>query len=159
LLFTTYIDDGAVFYLNGAELYRLRMPASPVTINNSTLATGYPCGGDATCPDPFTLSGGAVTNLVAGDNVMAVEVHNYNALSPDITFGTSLVSTVPLASPPQLGILASDQSITLNWSRGGFILQQAGTPAGPWTNVSGPVVSSPFVWTNFESNEFFRLWR
>ena len=27
LVLTTYIDDGAVFYLNGAELYRLRMPA------------------------------------------------------------------------------------------------------------------------------------
>src|SRR5688572_24985975 len=26
LLFSCYIDDGAVFYLNGAEIYRLRMP-------------------------------------------------------------------------------------------------------------------------------------
>ena len=32
LLFTDYIDDGAVFYLNGAELYRLRMPAAPTPI-------------------------------------------------------------------------------------------------------------------------------
>src|SRR5208282_1028556 len=33
LLFTDYIDDGAVFYLNGAELYRLRMPAAPTPIH------------------------------------------------------------------------------------------------------------------------------
>jgi len=66
---------------------------------------------------------------------------------------------VPLANPPQLGILFSNQSITLDWSRGGFILQQAGNLAGPWTNVTGPVVSSPFTWTNVGSSEFFRLWR
>jgi hypothetical protein len=157
LLFTTYIDNGAVFYLNGAELYRLRMPAAPAPIYNSTLAIGYPCSGYATCPFPFVLSGGPVTNLVAGDNVMAVEVHNDNALSPDITFGFSLASTVPLSFPPQLAILFSNRTVTLNWSRGGFTLQQAGTPAGPWTNVPGPVVSSPFTTTNAGKSEFYRL--
>jgi hypothetical protein len=159
LLFTNYVDDGAVFYLNGAEIYRLRMPDAPTPIYNSTLATNYPCDGYATCPDLFTISGDLVTNLVDGDNVLAVEVHLDNALAQDITFGSSLVSTVPLAFPPQLGVLISNESITLDWSRGGFILQQADTPAGPWTNVPGPVVSSPFIWTNSESSQFFRLWR
>jgi hypothetical protein len=159
LLFTNYVDDGAVFYLNGAEIYRLRMPAAPAVIDNSTLATNYPCDGAATCPDPFTLSGDCVTNLVVGDNVLAVEVHLDNPLAEAITFGSSLISTVPIANPPQLGILVSNQAITLNWSRGGFILQQANNLAGPWTNVPGPVVSSPFIWTNVESSEFFRLWR
>ncbi len=157
LLFTAYVDDGAVFYLNGAELYRLRMPAAPTPILNSMLASGYPCSGDATCPDLFGVSGGPATNLVDGDNVLAVEVHNYNAGSPDITFGTALVATVPLAFPPQLGMLFSKSAVTLSWSRGGFTLQQAATPAGPWTDVPGPVVSSPFTWTNSEPAQFFRL--
>jgi len=159
LLFTNYVDDGAVFYFNGAEIYRLRMPAAPAVIYNSTLATNYPCDGYSTCPDPFTISGSLATNLVGGDNVLAVEVHLDNALASAITFGSSLISTVPLAFPPQLGILFSNQSVTLDWSRGGFILQQAGNLAGPWTNVPGPVVSSPFISTNSESSEFFRLWR
>jgi hypothetical protein len=159
LLFTNYVDDGAVFYLNGAEIYRLRMPAAPAPIYNSTLATTYPCNGYATCPDLFTISGGPATNLVVGDNVLAVEVHLDNAQATAITFGSSLVSTVPLASPPQLGILVSNQAITLTWSRGGFILQQAAALAGPWTIVPGPVVSSPFTWTNSAASEFFRLWR
>lgn len=159
LLFTNYVDDGAVFYLNGAEIYRLRMPEASAQIYNSTLATNYPCDGYATCPDLFTLSGDSATNLVVGDNVLAVEVHLDDPLAQAITFGSSLVSTVPLAFPPQLGILSSNQSILLSWSRGGFILQQADTLAGPWTNVPGPVVSSPFIWTNSESSEFFRLWR
>jgi hypothetical protein len=159
LLFTNYVDDGAVFYLNGAEIYRLRMPAAPAVIYNSTLATNYPCDGYATCPDLFTISGDSATNLVVGDNVLAVEVHLDNVLAETITFGSSLVSTVPLAFPPHLGILISNQSITLHWSRGGFILQQADTLPGPWTDVPGPVVSSPFIWTNSESSQFFRLWR
>ncbi len=159
LLFTNYVDDGAVFYLNGAEIYRLRMPAAPSVIYNSTLATGYPCDGESTCTDPFTISGALATNLAVGDNVLAVEVHLDNALAQAITFGSSLVSTVPLANPPPLGILFSNQSFTLNWSRGGFMLQQAGNLAGPWTEVPGPVVSSPFIGLNSETNEFFRLSR
>jgi hypothetical protein len=159
LQFTNYVDDGAVFYLNGAEIYRIRMPPAPTPIYNATLATNYPCDGYATCPDLFEISGGALTNLVVGDNVLAVEVHLDNALASDITFGSALVSSVPYANPPQLGILNSNQSITLNWSRGGFLLQEAGDLAGPWTNVPGPVVSSPFVLANAASNQFFRLSR
>jgi hypothetical protein len=159
LEFTNYVDDGAVFYLNGVEIYRLRMPPAPTPIYNATLATNYPCDGYATCPDLFTISGDLATNLVIGDNVLAVEVHLDNALASDITFGSALVSSVPIANPPQLGILGASQSITLNWTRGGFILQQSGALNGPWTDVPGPVVSSPFIWTNTVSNEFFRLSR
>jgi len=45
LTFSNYIDDGAVFYLNGTELRRLRMPAAPQIINNATAAIGAPCAG------------------------------------------------------------------------------------------------------------------
>ena len=45
---TDYLDDGAVFYLNGTELYRLRMAAAPAQIQNATLASiAPPCGGNA----------------------------------------------------------------------------------------------------------------
>ena len=159
LLFTNYVDDGAVFYLNGAEIYRLRMPDAPTPILNGTLATGYPCDGYSTCADPFTISGALTTNLVVGDNVLAVEVHLDNVQASAITFGSALMSTVPLPFPPLLGILPSNPTINLTWSRGGFILQEAATLTGPWTNVPGPVVSSPFTTTNSGSSEFFRLWR
>jgi hypothetical protein len=159
MVFTTYIDDGAVFYLNGVELYRLRMPAAPAVIANSTLASGYPCSGDASCAAPFTVSGGAVTNLVDGDNVLAVEVHNYNAASPDITMGTALAITSPMAAPPQLDIQTTSASVTIDWARGGFTLQETDSLTDPWIDVPGPVVSSPFIWTNTQSSMFFRLRR
>jgi hypothetical protein len=157
LVFTDYIDDGAVFYLNGVEIYRLRMAAAPTPISNSMLAIGYPCTGDANCPDSFVISGDLMTNLVAGDNVLAAEVHNFNAQSPDITFGVSLAYTSPYSALPQLGIQQTDTTLTVSWNRGGFTLQQANSPGGPWADVPGPIVSSPYSVTNAGVVQYFRL--
>ena len=57
LAFVDYIDDGAVFYLNGTEIYRLSMAAAPTVIYNTTLASGYFCSsGNASCPHSFAVS-------------------------------------------------------------------------------------------------------
>jgi hypothetical protein len=157
LLFNAYVDDGAVFYLNGKEIYRLRMPAAPTKIVNDMLSIGYPCSGDATCPDDFTVSGALATNLVVGDNVLAAEVHNYNAASPDITFGTGLSFTEPLVVRPELGIATTNDTATVSWTRGGFALQQAGSIDGPWTNTPGPAVSSPYTTPLTNPAVFYRL--
>ncbi len=157
LLFGDAVDDGAIFYLNGAEIYRLRMVPAPTAVSNSTMAAGYPCSGDASCPDSFVISGDPVTNLISGDNVLAVEVHNYNAQSPDITFGASLAYTSPYLAPPQLAIQQSNTTLTVSWSRGGFTLQQANSPAGPWLDVPGPIVTSPFTTANSGAAQYFRL--
>jgi hypothetical protein len=94
LVFSNYLDDGAVFYLNGAEIYRAFMAAPPAVIASSTLSSSYNCSsGNATCPFVFTIAGDAITNLISGDNVLAVEVHNYNPNSADITFGAALLYT------------------------------------------------------------------
>ncbi len=93
LVFSNLVDDGAVFHLNGVEVQRLRMPASPQIISYGTLATGTPAGGDATSFDVFTVSGDTLTNLLSGDNVLAVEVHQSSAGSSDVAFGSAL-STV-----------------------------------------------------------------
>jgi hypothetical protein len=156
-LFNTYLDDGAVFYLNGTEIYRMYMPDVPTPIKNNTLATGHSPSGDATDPVAFAISGDLMTNLVSGDNLLAVEVHNYNAQSPDITFGTSLAYTEPYAVSPQLSFATAGGVITLSWSRGGFTLQNADSPAGPWADVPGPVVSSPFALEASGPARFYRL--
>jgi hypothetical protein len=152
-----YVDDGAVVYLNGGEISRLFMAPYPTPIYNSTLSTGYACTGDASCPVDFVVPAAALTNLVQGDNVLAVEVHNYNALSPDITFAMSLAITRPYFLGAQLSIISSNGTPVLSWTRGGFTLQQASNPAGPWTDVPGPVVSSPFIPSVNGSSLYFRL--
>jgi hypothetical protein len=156
-LVEVYVDDGAVVYLNGGEICRLFMAPYPTPIYNSTLATGYACSGDASCPVDFVVPAPVLTNLVQGDNVLAVEVHNFNAGSPDITFGMSLAITRPYDLGAQLSIISSNGTPVLSWTRGGFTLQQASSPAGPWTDVPGPVVSSPFIPFVKSSSLYFRL--
>jgi hypothetical protein len=82
----TVLDDGAVFYLNGAEACRVNMAEGAV--DYSTLAsTGV---GDAVYLGPFTLP---TTNLVRGTNLLAVEVHQASAASSDVVFGAELVAS------------------------------------------------------------------
>jgi hypothetical protein len=119
---------------------------------------GYACSGDATCPDDFEPSGPIITtNLLKGDNVLAVEVHNYNTGSPDITFGLAAAYTVPYVPSPQLNVAPSTNAIILSWSGGGFILQEANAPTGPWADVPGPVTIGPFTTNSTSAAQFFRL--
>ena len=78
----TIIDDGAVFYLNGEELHRLRMddPVSHSSFANDNV-------GNADYEGPFVLSVGA---LREGENSLAVEVHQDDDGSSDIVFGLTL---------------------------------------------------------------------
>jgi hypothetical protein len=158
LVFSNFIDDGAVFYLNGVEIQRVRMPPPPAVITYTTTTGGlYPCTGDATCPDIFTISGDLLTNLVRGDNVLAVEVHQYIPCSFDITFGSALSYAHPSAGP-LLTITLSGGNAIISWSGGGFTLQQSSVPAGSWADVPGPVTTSPYPVTPLPgAARFYRL--
>ena len=148
-----FIDDGAIFYLNGTEVYRLRVPASA---GNKTLASSYPCEGDATCLDQFTIPASALKNLVVGKNVIAAEVHNYNLRSADITFGISMNLIEPISRSAKLNIQQSSGSITLSWNETGFVLESAETLQGPWTVVEASN-GSPYTISSLPSSRFYRL--
>jgi hypothetical protein len=97
LTFTTVIDDGGVIYLNGAEVSRIRMNSG--TVNYTTFANASV--GDAALEGPFVVT---VTNLLAGDNVIAVEVHQNATGSSDVTWGGEfsifVPSSIPVFIPP-----------------------------------------------------------
>jgi len=161
LYLTNYIDDGAVFYLNGIEIARIRVPAAPSVISYRTLATlNPPCGGfDATCPDVLTISGGLNTNLFLGDNVLAVELHQANNQATDAVFGSALSYNPTVAPRPNLQILTEGPTTTLFWNGIGFVLQHADDPTGPWTDIAPPVSNSPWILTGAAGTSFFRLHR
>ncbi|HTI68410.1 MAG TPA: phosphodiester glycosidase family protein [Candidatus Limnocylindria bacterium] len=155
-----YVDDGAVVYLNGIEISRLRMDDAPAPILNQSLALNFPCDGDATCLDGFELPLGVGSFLRAGDNVLAVEVHNYNPASADVTFGLQATVTDRIAQPPRLLLSSTGGTGTLDWTAGGYILQQAPSLQGPWANVDGPVVAGPYTIPSLPAGQtFFRLWK
>ena len=161
LMFSNYIDDGAVFYLNGAEVRRLRVAAAPTVITNNTPANGSPCAGTAQagdaathCPDVFVVSGNLLTNLVQGDNVVAVEVHNVPTAN-DLVFGTALIALSPTPVVPQLYLLREANLATLYWNADGFTLQQS-PDLTSWADVPGPAGQSPVTLTN-SASVFYRL--
>jgi hypothetical protein len=91
---THFIDDGAVFFLNGAEVGRVRMPPGGVTA--ATLAEQEVAS--PVLEGPILIPASA---LVAGSNRLSVEVHQSSLSSDDIVFGASLsgVRVVSVGSP------------------------------------------------------------
>ena len=84
------IDDGAVVYLNGAEVLRYNMPAGAITATTFASAAIS----DATYTGPYVID---ATNLVHGTNVLAVEVHQCSGASSDIVFGLAVCATYEVA--------------------------------------------------------------
>jgi uncharacterized repeat protein (TIGR01451 family) len=111
LTFSARIDDGAVFYLNGQEVQRIRMPAAPTVITYTNLATTTTSSGDARTDDVFVLTGASLSSLTLGTNLLAVEVHQQATNSDDVVFGTAVklaVSNTPpilLAQPTNISVL------------------------------------------------------
>ncbi|NOS72790.1 MAG: cadherin-like domain-containing protein [Verrucomicrobia bacterium] len=112
LTFSNLIDDGAVFYLNGVEIQRVGMAAGNVTYD--TLSTRAP--DNATTFDVFSISGNQLTNVVAGTNILAVEVHQQAATSSDIVFGSAVIAmtNISLTRVPYLQNV-SHTNVTIRW--------------------------------------------
>ncbi|MEP6724501.1 MAG: metallophosphoesterase family protein, partial [Bacteroidota bacterium] len=82
----TYLDDGAVIYVNGTEVARSNMPAgTPV---NTTLASAA-AAENGNSITQFNISTAAFVN---GNNLIAVEVHQSSAGSSDLTFDLELIA-------------------------------------------------------------------
>jgi len=100
------VEDGAVYYLNGKEVFRNRMPSGAVTF--ATLATGAPDPTPIT--GPFNLS---ITNLLPGDNVLAVEVHQSSATSTDVELAVELAAQIGtfLSGPPVINTQPQSRAV------------------------------------------------
>ncbi|WP_425390463.1 T9SS type A sorting domain-containing protein [Ekhidna sp.] len=79
-------DDGFVMYINGNEVLRDNMPTG--TISSSTFASGTV--GEEDIYHEYTLSVFDVSN---GTNYIAVEIHQANLTSSDISFDMELVGS------------------------------------------------------------------
>jgi hypothetical protein len=96
------VDDGAVFYLNGVEIFRVNMPPGPVTASTSASVLV----GDAAYTGPISIP---ASNLVQGVNVLAVEVHQITSSSSasGLTLtggGLTLVEEGPFGGTPPMNL-------------------------------------------------------
>ncbi|MHB8875360.1 MAG: purple acid phosphatase family protein, partial [Myxococcaceae bacterium] len=88
-------DDGVVVFLNGAEVARRGVPA------NQTRSTPSSLSHEATAFETIDLTG-EIGRLVAGPNVLAVEVHNVGTTSSDLLIDAELSAEKREASAPYL---------------------------------------------------------
>lgn len=145
------VDDGVVLYLNGQEVFRLRVPAGQ---NHETLATPF---GQLTAPEgPFLISTAA---LRQGRNVLAAEVHQNTPVSEDMVFGVELVQAFPgeTAGParPLLQFERASEELILWWADPDFVLENAEALDGIWRPTTSPTL--PYTVTPVGGTEFFRL--
>ena len=94
LISSNWVDDGAVYYLNGVEVGRLRIatgavsfttPAENVNPEGQTNVLTFPAD-----------------SLFYGDNVLAVEVHQVNSSSSDVVFGMTLDAALAVTNHPAI---------------------------------------------------------
>src|SRR5206468_2376648 len=88
LLLRVLRDDGAVVYLNGAEVFRSNMPTN-TAIAYTTLSSSNVGGGDETTNFFTTLVSPGL--LLEGTNVLAAEIHQSSGGSSDISFDLDLL--------------------------------------------------------------------
>ena len=100
LVFTNLMDDGVIVYLNGEEVYRLNMPQGPVSA--STQASQ-----NAESTSFMEVMVPITSNLVPGDNMVAVELHQFST-NPDHNMGLAIGAIIITNSAGQAGILINE---------------------------------------------------
>ena len=107
-------DDGAAVYLNGSEITRSNMPGGE--IEYLTFAASTVGGDEENIFYEDYLSAG---DLIAGTNVLAVEIHQRNATSSDISFDLELQGLAEIPHPvrktPYLIYAGNNREMKVLW--------------------------------------------
>jgi len=109
---TNYLSDGAVFYLNGAEVRRVRMPTGTIGYDTNATGSAAPVGQ----VEVFGIPG---QPLIIGDNILEVETHQAAGTAADMVFGLSLMAAAQFpvfnvnATLPADQTVVAGQSVTL----------------------------------------------
>ena len=127
-------DDGAVVYLNGAEIWRDNMPEGDTAYTNAALS-GI-TGTEETTWLTRSLNPSA---LIDGPNLLAVELHQNQLSSSDLSFDFALGAAVLVTSNTMLRVTRAGDQLSLTWPQSAAWLRPEYT-----TNLA--------VWVPFPSN-------
>jgi hypothetical protein len=124
LMFSNLVDDGAVFYINGAELFRTRIDAGPVSYQ--TRADSPASNGQA-----YELVLVPRVSLLPTGNVLAVEVHQSSSSSSDVAFGSRLHLLANNLQPALIVTDPADITVPLGYAATLFV-EAFGEPPLHW---------------------------
>jgi hypothetical protein len=152
-------DDGAVVYLNGTEVWRSNMTNSgPIAFN--TPATSAVSGANES---RWWTTNASPTLLVAGTNVVTVEVHQSDLTSSDLALDFQLLAESGLCLPT-LGASREDTGVVLfwpDWAAGCALWASSSLLPAEWDPVTnGMTRMSGRVWVVLpptEAAQFFSL--
>jgi hypothetical protein len=149
----TMVNDGAVFYLNGAEIIRSGVPEGAITYD--TLSTRVTFPGD-TFHESFQLS---AASLVEGTNLLAVEVHQFALTSTDLTLAVALTGIVPTvpAVHPQVSINFVGGNLEVSWNPALGTLEATDNLNGTWLPVSPSNPPGLHITTPAGNHRFYRV--
>jgi hypothetical protein len=108
-------DDGCVIYLNGVEVVRSNMPSGTVTY--TTRATAAIGGADESAWQQANID---PSRLVAGTNIIAVEVHQQSPTSSDVSFDLELTATEAQVPAPIISLVSPVNHAVSNTSAVSF---------------------------------------
>ncbi len=138
-----FVDDGAVWYLNGREAVRIRIPGN-APVDGVGYAVRANNQNNEGSPDILDLP---VTNLVAGENLLSVELHQGNLPSSDVVFGMLLGSFKAATNGPVVSVQGAAEGdpvqVTVTGISGRNYALDISTnlvnwvPAVTWTNFTG----------------------
>ncbi|MDB6134646.1 MAG: hypothetical protein JWM59_2889 [Verrucomicrobiales bacterium] len=152
LQLNTLLDDGAVVYLNGTEVARTGMPEGAVTAG--TAASAFV--DKAAVAGPLTLPS---TALVAGTNVLSVEVHQYPDIppTPETPDSGDTVQTTGGLTLAQLGgSLGTGQNLALTANGGSPFAKDVltGYPAHSIPHLNDGIYGNSNSWIGGSLNSF-----
>jgi hypothetical protein len=102
-------DDGGVVYLNEVEILRSNMPDAPVTH-----ASWSAVAAAGTEENAFFVAAVPPALLRGGSNVIAVEIHQADIGSSDLSFNFQLLANTPLGNlPPQATLSIAPGSLVV----------------------------------------------
>ena len=149
-------DDAAVVWLNNDSTPTLVSADGtfnpPYTYDATTIATGNVPS--ATNTDNYLSSTIPISKLIAGDNILAVQVHQTSLTSSDLVLDCELVASY---EPPLQLFLGRSGGVPFLWWFGSRDLLEESTDLKTWEPVPGGL--SPLPFQPVDSSHFFRLRR
>jgi hypothetical protein len=144
-------DDGAVVYVNGNEVLRSTNIAPGAALTDYAIFNNAAARENGT--EPLTVPLGLLNN---GVNTIAVEIHNRDIGSSDMSFDLRLTGNPVNNAPLTLNVAPTRGTPVMWWFGGGDILERS-TNLLNW--LPYPVTGSPVTIVPDEPREFFRLRR
>lgn len=151
VIFSIMRDDGAVVFVNGVEVFKTNMPDTGV-INFMTWSSTIVDGAAERQYNNFYVPKSVFVN---GVNTIAVEVHQRDGFSSDLTFEMEIMNDtrqLNFTSPTAAQTIQAGQNFNINWfnipSINRVNIQVSTNNRASWTNLATNILATakPFVW-------------